>query len=77
MIEIKIDLVPFGDESKRKNLRTIIIANDLTGTNEIGNYDVLSKDRMKKYGKIKKHKRVKDVLYLAQKAIKLLIRNSE
>ena len=38
MIRITIELVPYGDESRRKIIGTGEIVNDGTGTKAIGNY---------------------------------------
>lgn len=38
MIKVTIELFPYGDESKAKELSTIYIANDGKGTSEKGNY---------------------------------------
>ena len=40
MLDVKIDLVPFGDESMRNEIIHIVITNDGTGNPEIGNYNV-------------------------------------
>ena len=39
MLVIKIELWPFGDESRKKVLGLATIVNDGTGTHELGNYD--------------------------------------
>lgn len=39
MIRITIQLIPKGDESRARTLGTMEIANDGTGTQDIGNYD--------------------------------------
>lgn len=38
MLRITIELVPHGDESKKKHLGTAIIVNDGTGGRDVGNY---------------------------------------
>ena len=38
MIRVTVELLPFGDETKAEHLGTAIIANDLTGDVETGNY---------------------------------------
>ena len=40
MIRCKIELVPFGDESKVETIGSIEIVNDGTGNNLLGNYRV-------------------------------------
>lgn len=39
MIRITVQLIPRGDESKARTLGTMEIANDGTGTHEVGDYD--------------------------------------
>lgn len=39
MIRVTIELLPKGDEARAKVLGTMIIVNDATGTESIGNYD--------------------------------------
>lgn len=41
MLVIKIELWPFGQESKKRELGRAHIINDSTGTLEIGNYKVI------------------------------------
>jgi hypothetical protein len=38
MLKIKIELWPFGDESKKRTLGELDIWNDATGTADFGNY---------------------------------------
>lgn len=38
MIKVTIELWPMGNEARKQNLGEIIIANDATGSNHIGNY---------------------------------------
>lgn len=40
MIRVTVELWPHGDKSRKWHLGTAIIANDGTGTEEIGNYRV-------------------------------------
>lgn len=47
MIRVTIELIPQGDESKKKNLGVVEIANDGEGTITHGNYMV----RLSKFGK--------------------------
>jgi hypothetical protein len=78
MLRVTIELWPFGEERWKKHLGTAIVANDGTGTETKGNYDV----RLLKWGdsgKVWKEGRVKgfprlsrgpwDLLYLALKNI--------
>lgn len=43
MLRCTIELVPFGDESRKRVIGLVEIANDATGTHEIGNYKVVLK----------------------------------
>ena len=47
MIRVTIELIPRGDESKKKNLGVVEIANDGQGTTTHGNYMV----RLCKFGR--------------------------
>lgn len=40
MLRVTVELVPWGVESEKKTLGTMIIANDGTGTHQRGNYNV-------------------------------------
>ncbi len=40
MIRVTVELLPHGDESRRRHLGTAIIANDGTGTDTQGNYNI-------------------------------------
>jgi hypothetical protein len=44
MLRVKVELVPYGDETQTSQLTEIIIGNDSTGGREIGNYDVFAVD---------------------------------
>lgn len=44
MLRVTVEVVPFGIEAAAETLDTIYIANDGTGTPEIGNYDVYTED---------------------------------
>lgn len=46
MLRVTIEVVPKGDESRRRHLGTLEIANDGTGSSECGNYAV----RLAKFG---------------------------
>lgn len=47
MIRITVELLPHGDESRKRHLGTAEIVNDATGTAEAGNYTV----RLSKWGR--------------------------
>jgi hypothetical protein len=38
MLRVTIELLPRGDESRARKIGTLLIANDATGTETIGNY---------------------------------------
>jgi len=40
MIKVTVELVPFGDNDKKKELGSLKIINDGTGTLERGNYNI-------------------------------------
>ena len=63
MIRVTVELVPFGDEEKKKTIGIMNIANDGTGTKEFGNYDArLEDDRgTEKTTKIQRHERAAGV----------------
>ena len=44
MIRVRVDLVPFGNEDKAKQIAEMVIANDGTGTHLIGNYGYVWND---------------------------------
>lgn len=79
MLRVTIDLLPSGDESRKRTLGVVNIANDLTGDLDTGNYDVwLSKSLVGKAGQTWKKGRVEgfprrrlgpyDLLYRALRA---------
>lgn len=39
-LRITVELIPRGDESRKRKVAVVDIANDGTGTHEVGNYDV-------------------------------------
>lgn len=47
MIVVKVELWPYGEESAAVELERMTIANDGTGTREIGNYNVQANRRGK------------------------------
>ena len=40
MIVIRVEMWPHGDESRKSELGIAYVANDGTGTSQVGNYDV-------------------------------------
>jgi len=74
MIRVTIDLLPFGDEDRRKNLATFDIANDGTGTADRGHYKYRSSPKKEWIEKIvtdypRNSYNVKKLVYLVLKAI--------
>lgn len=47
MLRVTIEIIPKGDESRKRHLGTLDIVNDGTGNSEIGNYTV----RLAKFGR--------------------------
>jgi hypothetical protein len=74
MIEIEINLYKFGYRNLKKNLYTIKIANDGTGSKTIGNYKYrVTKSKIIKMGKIagfrRKNRTALYLLYLVLKSM--------
>lgn len=71
MIRVTIEKLPFGDESAKEILHTIIIANDGTGTSTRGNYNVRlqSKGKEDKTAYVRGHWRRRGVLDLLHMAL--------
>lgn len=71
MIIVEIKVIPRGDHSKTKNLCQIEIVNDLSGDEEIGNYDfVISSPNLDRYeDRVEKHERRDGVLVLLRKVL--------
>lgn len=44
MLRVTVELVPFGDESRKKTIGIMNIANDGRGSSEVGHYDVRLED---------------------------------
>ena len=42
-LRVTIEIVPYGDEARKEKLAEIEITNNLKGTTENGNYDVVAK----------------------------------
>ncbi|RLA01174.1 MAG: hypothetical protein DRQ47_08465 [Gammaproteobacteria bacterium] len=67
MLEVRIDLVPFGDRSRVKEIGYAKIWNDTTGDVEVGNYGYIVEDgrgQLVAEGKYKGHKRGNSVFHL-------------
>lgn len=67
MLRIKIELVPYGNESLTREIGQMIIINDGTGDYHVGNYKYeLSDKDVKIKGKLKGHNRLQSVFKLLQ-----------
>ena len=65
MLNITIDLVPYGDEEFRRSIGSITIFNDGTGNALVGNYKYkLSDDTGNITGELKGHERGKSVFHI-------------
>jgi hypothetical protein len=40
MIRVTIEIIPSGDETRKRHIGTVEIANDGTGSSEVGNYSI-------------------------------------
>lgn len=72
MLEVKIDLVPFGIEARRKQIGYAKIWNDGTGDREIGNYKYIVEDEsgsLVATGEYKGFNRNKSVFYLMKEIL--------
>jgi len=70
MLEVKVDLIPFGQEKHRRTIASMTIINDGTGTHDVGNYKYTLKDRSKiRRGTLKKHHRRESVFQLIKKIL--------
>lgn len=67
MIEVNIDLVPFGEEKYRQVIGAMTIINDGTGDYEVGSYDIEFGDGMKV--RVENHERWQDIYTLLYKAL--------
>jgi hypothetical protein len=68
MIDIKVNLVPFGIEEHKREIAGIIIANDGTGSYYKGNYNVRFADGMDV--RVEGHFRGDDIYHLLFLALK-------
>jgi len=60
MLRIKIELVPYGKNEWAREIGSVIISNDGTGTESVGNYKyTLSDDTGSIKGELKEFKRIK------------------
>lgn len=61
MIKVTVEIWPFGSEKNKKVLAEAWIANDGTGSKNVGNYDVWLQQktaRSLKYGRVQNYKRL-------------------
>ena len=73
MIEVQIILSPRGNTNKRKLIGQMFIVNDLTGTEEDGNYEYIFSDERKTLGAgtIVGHRRFRGPWVLIEKILTL------
>ena len=72
MIQVIIDIIPFGKEEDRKTLHTLNIINDGTGNEYMGNYDIQLDGDKKRH--ITQFRRGYGVLELTRKALKEMVK---
>ena len=71
MIRVTVELVPFGNEERKKVIGIMNIANDGTGDREIGNYEARLEDDRGTEGTVfvKNHIRQEGVWRLIRRAL--------
>ena len=70
MLQAELNLHPYGDERQKRNLTTIVIGNDGTGSNGFGNYDVTITEDGREYKfRIENWRRTRSALDLLSTAI--------
>ena len=77
MIVVRIEVWPFGNRSRRREIGQIVIANDATGDCEIGNYNAAlahagphaDKPGCWKAGRVERHPRILSPYHLVLRAI--------
>lgn len=77
MIVVKIELWPLGDQAQARVIGQARIANDGTGTSELGNYDVAlahagayaGKPGVWKRGRVERHRRALSPYHLVARAL--------
>lgn len=75
MIQVKIDVIPFGTNVKRKTVQTIDIFNDATSpTVKIGNYEYKAYGLLEKNGKLTNFPRFNGAVQLAYKVMKEVLK---
>lgn len=75
MIQVKIDVIPFGTNVKRKTVQTIDIFNDTNSpTVNIGNYEYKAAGLVEKTGKVMNFPRFNGAVQLAYKVMKEVLK---
>jgi hypothetical protein len=75
MIQVKIDVIPFGNNVKRKTVQTIDIFNDATSpTVTIGNYEYKASGLVEKTGKLANFPRFNGAVQLVYKVLKEVLK---
>ena len=77
MIVVRIEVWPFGNRSRKREIGQIVIANDATGDCEIGNYNAAlahagphaDKPGCWKAGRVERHPRILSPYHLVLRAI--------
>ena len=80
MLRITVELLPYGDESRKRTLGTILAANDGTGDALTGHYNVAElaepeetfRQAKNRWVRVENHPRGISVWYLVAKALEAL-----
>jgi hypothetical protein len=74
MLVVKLELWPHGDQGKARLLGELHIANDVTGTEKVGSYNVWMRTETggAEVGRVRRHQRKLGAWELARKALGLL-----
>jgi hypothetical protein len=70
MIRVTVEILPFGDKKYKRTLGVMYIANDASGDESVGNYDVYIEG--KTAGKVKGHRRPQGFWKLIRSALEEL-----
>jgi len=74
VLVVKVELLPFGFASKKRELCRLMIVNDGTGNRQTGYYDVATSTNegqsVERKGRVENHPRQAHVLKLIAKALK-------
>ena len=75
MIRVTIDVIPFGNESRRETKETIDIINNLsTGNSVMGNYDYTASGLVNKVGQVNGFHRKFGLVNLIYKVMKEMVK---